>query len=99
MIGLMTGRDWLAGPSHGRRIDSIAVLPFVNVNASADTEYLSDGVSEGLINDLSRLPRLKVVAYSSSLKFKGKAFEPRAVASALGVQVIVTGRVVQRANT
>ena len=74
-------------------IRSVAVLPFVNNDPS--TEYLSDGISESLINNLSRLPQLKVIARSSSFKYKGKEIDLQEVAKALGVQAIVTGRVTQ----
>lgn len=76
-------------------ITSIAVLPFVNASNNPDAEYLSDGISESLINSLSQLPQLKVIARSSSFKFKGKSTEPREVAQALNVRAILTGRVIQ----
>lgn len=76
-------------------INSVAVLPFVNASNDPNTEYLSDGISESLINNLTRLPQLKVIARYSSFKYKGKPFDPEEVAKALGVQAIVTGKVVQ----
>jgi len=76
-------------------ITSIAVLRFVNVSSDPNTEYLSDGISESLINNLSQLPQLKVIARSSSFKFKGKDADPQEVAKALGVRAILMGRVVQ----
>ena len=81
-------------PREARTIDSVAVLPFVNVSGDVDVEYISDGVSESLINSLSRLPELKVIARSSSFKYKGKEVDPQEVARALGVQAVVSGRVV-----
>ncbi|MDQ3256658.1 MAG: protein kinase, partial [Acidobacteriota bacterium] len=77
-------------------IRSIAVLPFANVNNNPDTEFLSDGISESLINSLSQLPQLKIIARSSSFKYKGKDAEPEMVANALGVEAILIGRVTQR---
>lgn len=79
-------------------IKSIAVLPFQLVGAEKDSEaeYLSDGVTESLINRLSQLPGVKVIARSSSFHYKGKDIDPQEVARALGVEVIVTGRVLQR---
>src|SRR5436309_672326 len=56
----------------GRSGQSIAVLPFVNVSGAPQEEYLSDGISEELINALSKLPQLQVVARPSSFAFKGK---------------------------
>jgi serine/threonine-protein kinase len=79
-------------------INSVAVMPFVNVSKDANTEYLSDGISESLINNLSQLPQLKVIARSSSFKYKGKEIDPEEVAKTLGVGAIVTGRIVQRGD-
>ncbi|MEP6922115.1 MAG: protein kinase [bacterium] len=79
-------------------IRSLAVLPFVNSGNNADAEYLSDGISESLINSLSQLPGVKVIARSSSFRYKGKDADPQEVANALGVQAILTGRVLQRGD-
>jgi serine/threonine protein kinase/tetratricopeptide (TPR) repeat protein len=79
-------------------IDSIAVLPFANTTGDQDTEYLSDGISESLINSLSQLPGVKVIARSSSFRYKGKEVDPLEVANALGVKAILTGRVMQRGD-
>lgn len=78
--------------------NSVAVMPFVNAEGDPEQEYLSDGISEALINDLSRLPQLKVIARSSSFQYKGKEIDLREVARALGVKVIVVGRVTQRGD-
>lgn len=75
---------------------SIAVLPFVNASNNPDAEYLSDGVSESLINSLSQLSGVKVIARTSSFKYKGKDLEPKQVGRALGVAAILTGKVAQR---
>jgi serine/threonine-protein kinase len=79
-------------------INSVAILPFVNLSNDPNTEYLSDGISESLINQLSQLPQLKVIARSSSFKYKGKGVEPEDVAKALGVRAVVTGRVERRGD-
>ena len=79
-------------------IDSIAVLPFKNTTADQDTEYLSDGISQSLINSLSQLPGVKVIASSSSFKYKDKDADPQDVANALGVEAILTGRVLRRGD-
>jgi serine/threonine protein kinase/TolB-like protein/tetratricopeptide (TPR) repeat protein len=79
-------------------IHSVAVLPFTNATGNPDTEYLSDGVSESLINSLSQLPGMKVTARSSSFKYKGKNADPQEVAKALEVAAILTGRVEQRGD-
>jgi eukaryotic-like serine/threonine-protein kinase len=77
-------------------IRSIAVLPFTNADGNPDAEYLSDGISESLINSLSQLPGVKVIARSSSFKYKGKEVDPQEVARSLSVEAILTGRVTQR---
>jgi len=80
------------------QIESIAVLPFVNASGNTDVEYLSDGITESLINSLSQLPHLSVKARSSVFRYKGKEVEPQQVATELSVQAIVNGRVVQRGD-
>jgi serine/threonine-protein kinase len=85
--------------TRSQAISSVAVLPFVNASGDANMEYLSDGLSENLINALSQLPQLKVIARSSVFQYKGKQIDLQEVASALGVQAIVTGRVVQRGHS
>ena len=74
-------------------VASIAVLPFENAANDPNTEYLSDGISESIINALSQLPRVKVIARSSSFQYKGKNANPQEVAKALGVDSVITGRV------
>ncbi len=78
-----------------RAIDSVAVLPFVNAGGDANTEYLSDGLTESLINSLSELPNLKVIARSSVFRYKGKEVDPQTVGRELGVHAVLTGRVVR----
>jgi serine/threonine-protein kinase len=84
--------------SSGGSINSVAIMPFVNVSKDPNTEYLSDGISEGLINSMSELSQLKVIARSSTFRYKGKEIDPEEVAKTLGVGAIVTGRVVQRGD-
>ena len=81
------------------QIESIAVLPFRNESGSPDVEYLSDGVAESLINRLSQLPGVKVISRSSSFQYKGKETNPQEVATTLGVEAILMGRVFQRDNS
>jgi serine/threonine-protein kinase len=80
------------------QIESIAVLPFINASGNADVEYLSDGITESLINSLSQLPHLSVKARSSVFRYKGKEVEPQQVAAELSVQAVLTGRVLQRGD-
>ena len=86
------------GQSTGKEISSIAVMPFVNSGNDPNTEYLSDGITESLINSLSQLPNLAVMARSSVFRYKGRDIDPQAVAKDLKVQAVVTGRVVQRGD-
>jgi eukaryotic-like serine/threonine-protein kinase len=78
-------------------IDSIAVLPFINVSDDS-LEYLSDGMSESLMNDLSRLPNLTVMSRTSAFHYKGKTIDPQKAGSELGVKGVLWGRISQRGN-
>jgi len=77
---------------------SIAVLPFDNQNRDPDTEYLSDGIPESIINSLSQLPNLKVMSRNSVFHYKGKDMDAQAVAKELKVQTVLTGRMTQRGD-
>lgn len=80
------------------QINSIAVLPFENGNGNADNEYLSDGMTESLINSLSQLPNMKVIARSSVFRYKGKESDLQKIATELNVGAVITGRIVQRGD-
>lgn len=82
-----------------RSIDSLAILPLVNVTNDPDTEYLSDGITESIINSLSRLPRLRVMARSTVFRYKGKDVDPLEVGRVLNVRAVLTGRALQRGDT
>ncbi|MDQ3255710.1 MAG: serine/threonine-protein kinase, partial [Acidobacteriota bacterium] len=84
--------------SNVKQIESIAVMPFVNESGNADVEYLSDGMTETLINSLSQIPNLSVKARSSVFRYKGKELNPKKIAAELNVEAILTGRVVQRSD-
>jgi serine/threonine-protein kinase len=77
---------------------SIAVLPFDNQNRDPDTDYLSDGIPESIINSLSQLPNLKVMSRNSVFHYKGKDMDAPAVAKELKVQAVLTGRMTQRGD-
>src|SRR5262245_33692044 len=79
-------------------IGSIAVLPFVNQNNDPNTEYLSDGIPESIINSLSQLPNLKVMSRNSVFQYKGKETDAQSVAKELKVQAVLTGRIIQRGD-
>ncbi len=80
-------------------IDSVAVLPFVNVNADPNTEYLSDGITESLINSLSQLPKLRVMSRDSVFRYKGRGTSAQTAGRELGVRAVLTGRIVQRGDS
>jgi serine/threonine-protein kinase len=82
----------------GQNIDSIAVLPFANVGGNPDNEYLSDGITESVIGSLSRLSRLRVIAFASVDRYKGRPVDPQQVVRDLGVSAILTGRVTERSD-
>ncbi len=81
------------------QIDSVAVLPFANTSGNPEMEYLSDGITDNLINSLSQTPQLKVAARSLSYRHKGKDVDPRTAGQDLKVRAVVTGRVTQRGET
>ncbi len=86
------------GRGSGKEISSIAVLPFVNASNDPNTEYLSDGLTESLINNLSQMRDLTVMSRASVFHYKGKDIDPQTVARDLKVEAVVTGRVVQRGD-
>ena len=79
-------------------IDSIAVLPFANQNHDPETEYLSDGLTESIINSLSQLSNLRVIPSTSVTRYKAKEIEPLTAGKDLGVRAILTGRILQRGD-
>ena len=84
--------------SAAKEISSIAVLPFVNASNDSNNEYLSDGLTEGLINSLSQVPNLAVMSRSSVFHYKGKDVDPQVVAHDLKVDGVLTGRIAQHGD-
>ena len=84
---------WLGGGNH---IHVIAVLPFVNVGADPNIEYLADGVTEGIISSLSRVPELRVMARSTVFSYKGREVNAQKIGKELNVDAVLMGRVTQR---
>src|SRR5262249_24407698 len=80
-------------------IDSIAVLPFVNQNRDPDMEYLSDGLTESIINSLTQLPSLRVSPRSSVFQYKGKDTDPLKAGRDLSVRAVLTGRLLQHGDS
>jgi TolB-like protein len=85
-----------SGASRGDGIDSIAVLPFQSASSNPEMEYLSDGITESIINSLSQLPGIRVMARSTVLRYKGRDVDPQNVGRDLRTRAVLTGRVVQR---
>ena len=96
------GALWLARPQSriatpvARTIRSIAVLPFENTSRDTQSEFLSDGLTEGLINALARLPNLRVVARTTAFTFKGKPLDLGDIRKKLDVEAVLTGKVITR---
>src|SRR5439155_2559716 len=79
-------------------IDSLAVLPFVNAGGDPNAEYLSDGITESLINSVSQIPGIKVVSRGSAFHYKGKDVGAKTIGRELGVAAVLTGRIVRRGD-
>ncbi|HZN10257.1 MAG TPA: protein kinase, partial [Blastocatellia bacterium] len=95
---LTAGIYFLHPGAGGAPITSLAVLPLANAGGSADTEYLSDGITESLIDSLSQLPNLKVMSRNSVFRYKGQEVDARTVGSTLGVSAVLMGRLVRRGD-
>ncbi len=93
-VALALGGAWYYTRT-GERIESLAVLPFTS-DAGVSQDYLADGLTEGLINSLSQVRPLRVMARSTVFTYKGKAADPRAVGRAIGVRAVLTGHIVRR---
>jgi serine/threonine-protein kinase len=87
---------WYTG---GGPIESVAVLPLVNATNDPSMEYLSDGITESLINSLSQIPRLKVMSRNSVFRFKGRDNDAREVGRTLSVRGVLTGRLARRGDS
>lgn len=82
-------------PAHDKLVDSIAVLPFLNASNAPNMEYLSDGITESIMNSLSNLPQLKVMARSTVFRYRGAGIDPREAGHSLGVRAVIMGIVQQ----
>jgi serine/threonine protein kinase len=99
LIALAATGAWYLKSRSAAQIDSIAVLPFANVGADASADYLSDGITESLINNLAHVPDLKVKSRNSVFRYKGKEVDVEKVGGELGVMAVVSGRVTPQGNT
>jgi eukaryotic-like serine/threonine-protein kinase len=92
-------RSYLHARSTEVAVESIAVIPFVNQNNNPTDDWISDGLTESIINNLTQVPNLKVIARSSVFRYKGRETDPVAVGKELGVRAVLTGRLMQRGDT
>ena len=92
-------RSYLHAQNSEVAVESIAVIPFMNQNKDPGAEWISDGLTESIINNLTQLPNLKVIARSSVFRYKGKETDPITVGKELGVRAVLTGRLMQRGDT
>lgn len=79
----------------GKTVDSIAVLPLAHVSNDSDTEHLSDGITESIINNLSQLPQLRVMALSTVFQYKNIEVDPQKIGRDLYVQAVMTGKIIK----
>ena len=79
-----------------KAIDSLAVMPLLNASNDPEMEYLSDGVTESIINKLAHVPKLRVMARASVFRYKGRDLDPQQIGRELNVRAVLTGRVMQR---
>ena len=103
IVALLAGGALLYWYLHTRNtevaIDSIAVLPFQNQSGNPADEWLTDGVTESIINSLTQFPNLRVIARSSVFRYKGKEADPLIVGKELGVRAVLVGRMLQRGDS
>lgn len=98
-VGIVVVAAYLRTRRSEVAIESIAVLPFVNTSGDESTDYLSDGITESLINSFSQLSGLRVVPRSTVFRYKGQQLDPQEIGRKLGVRAVLTGRVVQHGDT
>jgi eukaryotic-like serine/threonine-protein kinase len=82
-------------PRVSKMISSLAVLPFENVSRDPENDYLSDGITSSLINNLATVPKLRVMARSTVFRYKGREIDPQAIGRELHVRAVLTGRMMQ----
>jgi serine/threonine-protein kinase len=99
-VGLGRHTQMVTRTRSRKAIDSLAILPLVNQSGDPDLEYLSDGVTEALINNLSRLAKLRVMARSTVFRYQGREFQDaQQIGLELGVRAVLNGRLLKRGDT
>ncbi len=96
VVVLLSGCFFWLWSGQSNKIRSVAVLPFINASGDPNAEYLSDGISEGIINNLARLPDLVVMSRSSVYRYKRPDIDPQATGKDLKVEAVLIGRVTRR---
>ena len=97
LVAVVAGVWYLRGRS-GSQIESIAVIPFANSGGNAETDFLSDGLTESLISSLAHVPQLKVKSRNSVFRYKGKDIDVQKIGKELTVDALLTGRVLQHGD-
>src|SRR6185503_14284477 len=92
-------RSYLHAGSTEVAVESVAVIPFMNQNKDPNADWISDGLTESIINNLTQLPNLKVIARSSVFRYKGRTDDPLTIGKELGVRAVLVGRLMQRGDT
>jgi serine/threonine protein kinase/tetratricopeptide (TPR) repeat protein len=95
---LLGAAAWYFFAPRHTAMDSLAVLPFANVTTDPNAEYLSEGITDNIINKLSQLSKLRVIPRSMVAKYKGKDVDPRDVGKDLNVSAVLTGKVTQQGD-
>lgn len=90
-----TSREADAERDQFEEFNSLAVLPFINATADPDAEYLSDGLTESIINSLAHVQTLRVLSRNTIARYKGKEIDPREIGQELAVRSVLTGRILQ----
>jgi TolB-like protein len=98
LVALLGVGYWYYRGHRRSQIDSIAVLPFANVDGDPNSDYLTDGITESLIANLAHVPDLKVKSRNSVFRYKGKDVDAQKVGTELGVAALVSGRVTKHGD-
>jgi TolB-like protein/Flp pilus assembly protein TadD len=92
-------KDKQTADNRNRFVASLAILPLANLSVDPDMEYFGDGITENIINGLSQVPRLRVIARTSAFRYKGREISIQEVARELNVETVVTGRIIMHGDT
>ncbi|PYS93606.1 MAG: hypothetical protein DMF64_04195 [Acidobacteria bacterium] len=98
LLAVLAVGVWFYLNRSAKMVNSLAVLPFTNADGNPDTKYLSDGLTESLINSLSQSLPIKVMSRNAVFRYEGKQIEPRQIGRELGVSAVLTGSVEARGD-